>query len=171
MNVTVDIDNACDDEEQPPPSASINDWVSAAINAHNETTITNNPSADAEVSIRLVTIAEMQALNHQYRGKCSPTNVLSFPADLPDPIEHPLLGDIIICNKVVAQEAIDQQKTLTAHWCHMVVHGTLHLLGYDHVDDTDAEQMEALETQILEGLDFPNPYYENLACKPIQHYS
>lgn len=171
MNVTVDIDNACDDDEQPPPSSSISDWVKAAITAHNQLTPTDNAIANAEVSIRFVNTDEMQGLNHQYRDKPKPTNVLSFPADLPEEIAHPLLGDIIICNNVVAQEAIEQQKTTQAHWCHMVVHGTLHLLGYDHIDDEDARQMEGIETKILESLNFPNPYIDTVACKPIQHYS
>jgi probable rRNA maturation factor len=101
---------------------------------------------------------ESQQLNHQYRGKDKPTNVLSFPADLPPHIELPLLGDLIIATGVVTAEAAEQKKPLIAHWAHMVVHGCLHLLGYDHIDDDEAEEMEALETTIMAKLGYPDPY-------------
>ncbi|MCL1050645.1 rRNA maturation RNase YbeY [Shewanella abyssi] len=114
----------------------------------------------AELTIRIVDSAESQMLNNTYRGKDKPTNVLSFPFEAPPGIELPLLGDLVVCAAVVEQEAIDQQKTLTAHWAHMVVHGCLHLLGYDHIDDMEAEEMESLETQLLESLGYNNPYEE-----------
>ncbi len=111
-----------------------------------------------EVTVRIVDNAESQQLNSSYRGKDKPTNVLSFPADLPPELELPLLGDLVICAPVVAAEALEQGKTPEAHWAHMVVHGTLHLQGYDHIDDSDADIMEALETQILVDLGYPPPY-------------
>lgn len=114
--------------------------------------------ADAEVTIRIVDEAESQQLNFDYREKDKPTNVLSFPFQCPPGIELPLLGDLVICAQVVAHEAQQQQKTLQAHWAHMVVHGCLHLLGFDHINDADAEEMEAEEIQILQGLGFANPY-------------
>jgi probable rRNA maturation factor len=114
--------------------------------------------ADAEVTIRIVDEAESQQLNFDYREKDKPTNVLSFPFQCPPGIELPLLGDLVICAQVVAREAAEQQKTLQAHWAHMVVHGSLHLLGFDHINDADAEEMEAEEIEILQALGFANPY-------------
>ncbi len=115
--------------------------------------------AEAEVTIRIVDEAESQQLNFDYRHKDKPTNVLSFPFQAPPGIELPLLGDLIICVQVVAKEAEEQNKTLEAHWAHMVVHGCLHLLGFDHINDTDAEEMEAEEVQILQELGFSDPYF------------
>ena len=100
----------------------------------------------------------MSRLNHDYRGKTGPTNVLSFPAGLPEDLGLPLLGDIVICTPIVRQEAADQGKPAQAHWAHMTVHGTLHLLGYDHIEDEDARIMESMETAILASLHFPCPY-------------
>ncbi|MDZ7869859.1 MAG: rRNA maturation RNase YbeY [Rheinheimera sp.] len=114
--------------------------------------------ADAEVTIRIVDETESQQLNFDYREKDKPTNVLSFPFQCPPGIELPLLGDLVICAQVVAREAQEQQKTQQAHWAHMVVHGSLHLLGFDHINDADAEEMEAEEIQILQELGFANPY-------------
>lgn len=114
--------------------------------------------ADAEVTIRIVDEAESQQLNFDYREKDKPTNVLSFPFQCPPGIELPLLGDLVICAQVVAREAEEQGKTLQAHWAHMVVHGSLHLLGFDHINEDDAEEMEAEEIQILHDLGFSNPY-------------
>jgi probable rRNA maturation factor len=114
--------------------------------------------ADAEVTIRIVDEAESQQLNFDYREKDKPTNVLSFPFQCPPGIELPLLGDLVICAQVVALEAAEQGKTLQAHWAHMVVHGSLHLLGFDHINEDDAEEMEAEEIQILHDLGFANPY-------------
>ncbi|MFE8102861.1 rRNA maturation RNase YbeY [Brenneria goodwinii] len=112
----------------------------------------------AEVTIRIVDEAESQHLNHTYRGKDKPTNVLSFPFEAPPEVELPLLGDLIICRQVVEREAGEQEKTLEEHWAHMVVHGSLHLLGYDHIEDSEAEEMEALETEIMQNMGYPDPY-------------
>jgi len=143
----IDIQVAC--EEPVPGKAEIRRWVGAAL-AHRQ--------ADAEISVRLVSEAEMTALNKQYRGREGSTNVLSFPADLPPELELPLLGDIVVCAAVVAREAAEQHKQLPQHWAHMLVHGSLHLLGYDHIDTAQADIMEPLETTILQALGYPCPY-------------
>jgi len=108
-----------------------------------------------------VDAAESQALNRRFRGKDRPTNVLSFPADLPPELELPLLGDLVVCREVVEAEAAEQGKPAEAHWAHMVVHGTLHLLGYDHETAEGAEAMEALEAEILSEFGWPDPYQEH----------
>lgn len=119
-------------------------------------------TAPSELTIRLVDSAEGLELNSTWRGKDYPTNVLSFPADIPEGLlDIPLLGDLVICVPVVEQEATEQGKTLTAHWAHLVMHGCLHLLGYDHIDDAEAEEMEALERQLLAEIGHPDPYRDN----------
>ncbi|WP_312233098.1 rRNA maturation RNase YbeY [Stutzerimonas nitrititolerans] len=119
-------------------------------------------SADSELTIRLVDEAEGHELNHTWRQKDYATNVLSFPADVPDELlDIPLLGDLVICVPVVAREAAEQGKPLEAHWAHLVIHGCLHLLGYDHIDDAEADEMEALERQLLAELGHPDPYAEH----------
>jgi probable rRNA maturation factor len=116
--------------------------------------------SDAELSIRIVDAAESRALNRRYRGKDKPTNVLAFPAELPPELGLPLLGDLVICREVVEAEAAAQAKPLDAHWAHMVVHGTLHLMGYDHGTADEAAAMETLEAEILADLGWPDPYRE-----------
>jgi probable rRNA maturation factor len=111
-----------------------------------------------ELTLRIVDCEESRRLNQQFRGKDAPTNVLSFPADVPAEIDLPLLGDIVICAPLVEQEALDQGKPLMAHWAHLTVHGVLHLLGYDHQHDVEADEMEAVEIRLLESLGYPNPY-------------
>lgn len=119
-------------------------------------------SADSELTIRLVDETEGRELNHTWRHKDYATNVLSFPADVPDDmLDIPLLGDLVICAPVIAREAQEQGKAPDAHWAHMVIHGCLHLLGYDHIDDEEAEEMEALERTLLEELGFPDPYADD----------
>lgn len=113
---------------------------------------------EAILTIRLVDEAESAALNQQYRKKNGATNVLSFPADLPEEVGLPLLGDLVICVPLVQSEAAAQQKPLAAHWAHLVIHGTLHLLGYDHLEEAEALQMESLETELLGRLDIADPY-------------
>ena len=126
-----------------------------------------------KMTVRIVDEAESHDLNLTYRGKDRPTNVLSFPFECPDEVELPLLGDLVICRQVVEREAIEQEKPLMAHWAHMIVHGSLHLLGYDHIEDDEAEEMESLETEIMQGLGFADPYLsennddlEQLCIKP-----
>lgn len=112
----------------------------------------------SELVIRVVDANESQELNKTFRGKDYPTNVLSFPADIQFPEGPTILGDIAICLPVVKREADEQSKRFDQHFAHMVVHGCLHLLGYDHEDEHDADQMEAKEIGILENLGYPNPY-------------
>jgi probable rRNA maturation factor len=148
MKLSIDIHNASDNDEHPPP-AEIERWVSTTL---------QNRMERAELAVRIVSEAEITQLNADYRNKPVPTNVLSFPADLHPSVDIPLLGDLVICASVVASEADEQHKLHRAHWAHMVVHGTLHLLGYDHIEDQDAVLMESLEVDILNQLNFPNPY-------------
>ncbi len=135
--------------EPLPTETELACWVAAAVPE-------DRPVA---LCIRIVDEPESQALNRDYRGRDRPTNVLSFPFEPPPGMTgpHPL-GDLAICAPVVAREAREQGKAAQAHWAHMVVHGTLHLLGYDHINDRDAEIMEALEARILQRLGFPHPY-------------
>jgi len=117
---------------------------------------------DTQVTLRIVDADESQALNKEYRSKDKPTNVLSFPMDMPDEfaqvLELKLLGDLVICASIVEQESEQQKKTAEAHWAHMLTHGMLHLQGYDHINENDAEEMEALEVKILKQSGFDNPY-------------
>ena len=116
-------------------------------------------TADSELTIRLVNEAEGRELNRTWRHKDYATNVLSFPADVPDELlDIPLLGDIVICVPVVEREAAEQAKSPQAHWAHLVIHGCLHLLGYDHLEDEEAEEMEGLERELLAELGHPDPY-------------
>ena len=135
-----------------PSAEKIEQWISAALKS--------DELIDAEVSVYIVDEAEGQALNFQYRGKDKPTNILSFPADIPEEVGVPLLGDLVVCAPVVAREAEEQGKSLDAHWAHMLVHGTLHLLGYDHLEDDTADAMESLETHLITKMNFPAPYAE-----------
>jgi probable rRNA maturation factor len=113
---------------------------------------------ESELLIRIVDKAEIQDLNKTYRDKDRLTNVLSFPSDLPIEIDEAILGDVVICTNVVADEAKAQNKTFDHHLMHMAIHGTLHLLGYDHVEESDANKMESLEIEILEKIEIANPY-------------
>jgi probable rRNA maturation factor len=152
MSLSLDLDlQIAVDSNQLPSQADFETWVKTAL---------GNTLDTAELTIRLVEITESQSLNLSYRGKDKPTNVLSFPFEAPAGMELPLLGDLVICVAVVEQEALEQNKPLQAHWAHMVIHGCLHLLGYDHIIDHEAEEMESLETQLIEGLGFSNPYKE-----------
>lgn len=147
-DIALDVQRATSFPELPSDD-ELARWAAAAVGGHR---------AEAEISLRIVDEDESEALNSQYRGKQKPTNVLSFPADIPEELGLPLLGDLVICAQVVAREAEQQHKALSSHWAHMVVHGTLHLLGYDHIEDDEAEIMESLETRILAGLGIDDPY-------------
>lgn len=149
MSYQIDIDI---NSQSPciPSQQKCETWISAVLQHQNLHT--------AEVSIYIVDEEEGQQINSQYRDKDYPTNVLSFPADIPEEVGVPLLGDLIVCAPIVEREAKEQQKDLEAHWAHMLVHGCLHLLGYDHLEDNEADLMEGLETHIIQQLGFPPPY-------------
>ncbi len=132
-----------------PSAARLCRWARAAYGAR---------ATAAELSLRIVTPAESRRLNRDYRGKDRPTNVLSFPAEVPARLRPRPLGDLVVCASVVAREAREQRKSLPAHWAHMIVHGTLHLLGADHIDPADAVAMERRERRILGRLGIPDPY-------------
>jgi probable rRNA maturation factor len=132
-----------------PGVTSITDWARAAL--------AGSGAGTAEITVRLVGEAESADLNKRYRGKRGATNVLSFTYDLA-PGKAGLAGDLVICAPVVQREAVQQDKRPRAHWAHMVVHGILHLRGYDHVRKSDAEQMEAQEVRVLKRLGFLDPY-------------
>jgi len=149
--LTVDIER--DDEEDSPRDTRIREVIAATLKAAAR-------YKPCEISLRLVGEDEMRDLNSRFRGRACPTNVLSFPAGLPADLGLPLLGDIAICGPVVRREATDQGKPVEAHWEHMIVHGTLHLLGYDHEDPVEADAMEALERRVLADLGRPDPYLE-----------
>ena len=153
MSITLDLQLACADSSGLPAEAQFQQWLDTAILPFQQ---------EAEVTIRIVDEAESNDLNLTYRGKDKPTNVLSFPFECPPGVEDfPLLGDLIICRQVVEQEASEQQKTLESHWAHMVIHGSLHLLGYDHIEDAEAEEMEALEKEFMHTLNYPDPYKDD----------
>ena len=136
-----------------PAAVSFRKWVAAALKGR---------IREADLAIRIVGTREARALNQHYRGKDYATNVLSFPTDLPEGLPEgvrlPLLGDLVICAPVVAREAREQKKPLAAHYAHLTVHGALHLLGWDHDNDRDAECMEQLEREILASLGIADPY-------------
>lgn len=134
-----------------PDAKVLETWALAALSSSDK---------HFELTIRIVDKAEIQELNASYRGKDKPTNVLSFPFEAPEHIELDLLGDLVICADVVHDEANEQGKDETAHWAHMVIHGVLHLIGYDHIDDIEAEEMEGLEIKILHELGYTNPYIQ-----------
>ncbi|WP_281647126.1 rRNA maturation RNase YbeY [Parendozoicomonas sp. Alg238-R29] len=148
MSAFIDLQVASENGDLPSEE-QLTSWASAAVRDERD---------EAEISIRIVDTEEGQELNNQWRKKDYATNVLSFPSDLPAELELPLLGDLVICAPVVEREAKEQQKTITSHWAHMVIHGTLHLLGYDHIEDDEAEAMEALETRIMKNLGYDSPY-------------
>jgi probable rRNA maturation factor len=148
MKVNVDVENVSSYEDIPDQTC-FHQWVSASL---------SNYKNSAEVAIRIINEDESAKLNYQFRKKNYATNILSFPADLPKSLNLSLLGDLAVCVQVVIREAIEQNKEINAHWAHIIVHGSLHLIGYDHEDDLAAKNMEALEIKILGDLNFPSPY-------------
>lgn len=134
-----------------PDSKQIQHWI--------DTVLLDYPQ-DTEIVVRIVDEIESAALNKLYRHKEGSTNILSFPADLPEGVDLDLLGDLVVCAPVLEREALEQHKTLADHWAHIIIHGVLHLLGYDHIEDSDAEIMEDKEITILKKLNISNPYLE-----------
>lgn len=147
--VILDLQIVSENTQGLPTKAQFMQWLEAVLPQFQPV---------SEVTIRIVDEAESHELNLTYRGKDRPTNVLSFPFEAPPEVELPLLGDLIICRQVVEKEAAEQDKTVEEHWAHMVIHGCLHLLGYDHIEDDEAEEMEGLETEILQKLGYEDPY-------------
>ena len=136
-----------------PPREQFEHWVQLALSTLDAPII--------ELTIRIVDRNEMTALNQQFRQKNGETNVLSFPYSSPLPDDNRLMGDVVICQPVVVAEAEEQRKPLQAHWAHLTLHGLLHLLGYDHQTDHEAEAMESKEIEIMAQLTFDNPYQES----------
>jgi probable rRNA maturation factor len=147
MTIEVDVQRACDFAALPEDE-QFAAWARAALADRQQ----------AELTVRLVDREESRDLNNRFRDKDRPTNVLSFPAGLPEELGISLLGDVVICAPLVAEEAEDQGKTLADHLAHLMIHGILHLLGYDHQEEAAAEQMEQREVEILSTLGVANPY-------------
>jgi probable rRNA maturation factor len=148
MSVEIDVQVATDAVDIPATGV-LRRWAEAAVGAR---------KPQAALGIRIVDAGESQELNRRYRGCDRPTNVLAFAADLPAGLALPDLGDLVVCHEVVRREAGEQGKSIEAHWAHMVVHGTLHLLGFEHGTAEQAREMEALEVQILAALGYSDPY-------------
>ncbi|RUR19674.1 rRNA maturation RNase YbeY [Legionella sp. km535] len=150
MTYHIDVQNATNDT-LPLSETDLTALANLALRDH---------QSDAELTIRLVDAEEMTFLNNTYRQQNKTTNVLAFPCDLPDAVELecPLLGDIIICPPVLLEESMQLNKSLQEHWALIVIHGVLHLLGYDHIKDEDAKIMQDLEIKLLAELGYGNPY-------------
>lgn len=144
----IEIQSVTTQNNQPTPE-QIQLWVNTALQDY---------QPDSEIVVRIVDEGESAQLNKQYRHKEGATNILSFPAELPDEIGLNLLGDLVVCAPVVAKEAVEQQLKPEDHWAHIIIHGVLHLLGYDHLDDNDAIIMETKEIALLHQLKISNPY-------------
>jgi len=136
-----------------PDEQQIQLWVDTAL---------EEIERDTEIVVRIVDESEGAELNEQYRHKQGATNILSFPVEIPEGIDLNLLGDLVICAPVLEQEALQQNKILAHHWAHIIMHGVLHLLGYDHLDDQQAEEMESKEIALLQKLNIPNPYQQEV---------
>ncbi len=149
--LALEIQRAAGDDGAVPDDDTFRRWVATALEGHPE---------PVELVIRVVDEAESRELNRTYRGKDKPTNVLSFPFEAPPEVPLPLLGDLVICAPVVSREAREQGKSPQSHWAHMVIHGLLHLIGYDHQTDEEAQSMESRERELLARLHFPDPYAE-----------
>lgn len=154
MEYDITIQHVQSEIKDLPDDQTITTWI--------EMVLQNQRIDNVEVCIRLVDDKEIAALNEEYRQQAKPTNVLSFPIEADDNLELPLqpLGDIVICPAIVNEEAITEEKSHDAHWAHIIIHGILHLLGYDHIEDEGAETMENIEIKLLQQLGYPNPYQE-----------
>jgi probable rRNA maturation factor len=156
MQLELDVQYALDEGDEAaarlPAVEAAEGWVRAALDGRRES---------AQLVLRIVGEGESRELNECYRDRQGPTNVLSFVFEQPELLEPPLLGDIVVCAPLVEREAEEQGKTVEAHWAHLVVHGVLHLIGYDHEEESEALIMEGLEREILAGLGFPDPYRDD----------
>ncbi len=150
MSYYIDIQHACE-EPCPVTDEILHNWAKLPLASYRDF---------AELTLRLVDAEEITHLNHIYRKKNKATNVLAFPSTYPKDVEleYPLLGDVIICPSVLKQESMALEKPLTAHWAHIVIHGVLHLLGYDHIKEEEALIMQSIEIQLITELGFDNPY-------------
>ncbi len=151
MLIDIDLQLAVESEDNLPAIEELETWARAALTEAGY-------DADSEITVRVVESAEIQELNATYRHIDRPTNILSFPFECPPEVQLPLLGDLILCKEIVEREAVEQHKTLKAHYAHLIIHGCLHLLGFDHIEDAEAEEMEGHEIKALAALGFKNPY-------------
>ena len=148
MSAGVEVQRACAPFGVPPPARLVQ-WAEAALTGRSE---------GAQMTVRVVDEAEGAALNARYRHQSGATNVLAFAFDAPELPSLRILGDVVVCAPVAAREAREHSKRLDAHWAHLVIHGTLHLLGYGHDDPRSAQEMETIEREILARLGYPDPY-------------
>jgi probable rRNA maturation factor len=178
MTIHVDLQNVIEQDKLNhvlPSIQQIETWLNQAIavlrlhSAEQTDSLANNKDAafdaiqeqEFELTLRIVDASESQQLNADYRDKNKPTNVLSFPFEAPEYIDMPFLGDLVVCAIVVENEAKEQNKNISDHWAHLCIHGLLHLLGYDHIQEDEAEEMESIETSILAKLDIDDPYQDH----------
>jgi probable rRNA maturation factor len=154
MNIDLDLQIASHTAEDIPVLNDFLQWVTLVLK--------NYYKQDAELTIRIVNEIEMAHLNEDFRGKSGTTNVLTFPFEPHPNLQLPILGDIVICAPVITREAKEQDKELRSHWAHITIHGCLHLLGFDHIDEKEAEEMESIEINLMHQLGFSNPYGENV---------
>ena len=152
LDIIIDLQSALQTVAKLPSAKIVENWVRTTLEG------TDFTAREAEITVRIVEPEESARLNQTYRHKTGPANVLSFPFENPPGATLPLLGDLVICASIVEQQAAHQYKALMAHWAHMIVHGTLHLLGYDHVEPQQMKSMELLEISILARLGYDNPY-------------
>ncbi len=155
MQIDLELQNSIDADDIPSQTQML-EWIKTTLNQ------TNYPAEYASLTLRIVSSQESQQLNSEFRGKDSPTNVLSFPFEIPEMIPasefEGVLGDLAICRNLVIAQAQQQNKMFEHHWAHLIVHGVLHLLGFDHIDDVEAETMEQLEIAILKQFQIADPY-------------
>ena len=155
MQIELDLQNTID-SNQIPAFEKMQSWIHAVLEK------VDCNFERPEITVRIVSCEECQQLNSDYRGKDKPTNVLSFPFEAPEmiPAEElgEFLGDLVICEQVLQREAEQQNKSIDSHWAHLIIHGILHLLGFDHIEEQDANRMEALEVELMKELGFEDPY-------------
>ena len=154
MEVYIDLQNTCEDLNELPSLEKLTLWAKTAL-------LTGGRNLDSELTVRMVTADEIKELNSTYRHIDKSTYILSFPFECPEGLDLPLIGDLVICFDILKKEAIEQHKTLEEHFAHLIVHGCLHLIGYDHIEPSDALIMEPLEIKALAQLGFDNPYKDD----------